>query len=108
MVHVETSRSFREVYLFYRRTTSVASSSTRWRSWETNKIAPGELDQCLEQYVLGFDVEIIRRLVEDEEIVRTDHQLGQKHFGPFTGAQRVNWFVNAVFYDAHAGHDGTH
>src|SRR5918997_3431327 len=60
----------------------------------------------LQQHVLGLDVQVVRRLVEDEKVVVPEHDAGQDHLGPLTGAQPGRPLVYGLPPDPHPSHDG--
>ena len=70
------------------------TSQVRWhtasrnhRSWVTTTSADGSDDEVLGQPGHGLDVEVVGRLVEDDEVVLVQQQLGERAPAPLAAGQ---------------------
>src|SRR5215210_1026841 len=66
----------------------------------------GEVFERRKQHVLGLYVEVVRGLVEDEEVVVPEDDPGQEHLGALARAQLRNLLIYGLSPDAHPAHDG--
>ena len=58
---------------------AVVTRSSTWRSWVTSSEPAGERGEALLQPGDGVEVEVVGRLVEDQQVVLVDEEPGQRH-----------------------------
>src|SRR5918997_260437 len=64
-----------------------------------------EVLQRAEEHILGLYVEVVGRLVEDEQIVVAEDQLCEEHLGALAGTELLDGLVDGLPADAHPSHD---
>ena len=74
-------RSTREFPWPSRARTTVETLSSRKRSWVTSTSAPGNSSRLSSSTSSVGDVEVVRRLVEDQQVGRPEHQAGDQDAG---------------------------
>ena len=71
----------------------VARRSRNQRSWLIDDGAAGEVLQGFFERAQRVDVEIVRRLVEQQHVRAASQQLGEVHAIPLAAGERADFFL---------------
>ncbi len=56
----------------------------------------------------GVEVQVVRGLVQDEEVAMSQHKPAEGHLGPLAAAERLDGLEDLVAFESEDGKGGTH